>query len=383
MSTNNRWLHRQGNTVVTWKNATIIWGGEVENEISCPSLVVCHLSGRWIQKQTSGDIPTHSLDSVATVLNDKMFVLGGVDKHEVHVDGNVIYFLDLNEWTWTRLIPEGTPPAKQTMSSSSWVYQGNIYTFGSHNRNTQEGLDIFCYNVSKNHWSQPHARGEIPSDRFGQTTIINKGTVFLFGGGSCCHNAKNDLYTLDMQDLRWKMVHGHLTGKAYQSVLPKTRIAHTMTWINQYSAVVHGGLSPRGYNDPRGLEVLEDSWILNLNKAKELQEPSLIWTQIKQGSGVAKHPRGRYGHAAVLEPASLRLWLIGGAAGSSQAIDKVSFNVLPMRLRAIESIIGCIKGDDPRLGPGELPEQLRKEIEAYRIGGEEEKVHNTGESFQM
>ena len=172
MSTNNLWLHRKGNTVVTWKNATIIWGGEVKNEICCPSLVVYHLSGRWIKKQTSGNIPTHSLHSVATVFKDKMFLLGGMDKHEVHVDGNVIYCLDLKEWIWTRLMPEGTPPAEQTISNSAWVYEGNIYTFGSYNLNSKD-LEIFCYNVSKNHWSLPHASGEIPSDRFGQTTIIN------------------------------------------------------------------------------------------------------------------------------------------------------------------------------------------------------------------
>ena len=363
------WLHRVSHIAVTWKEATLIWGGRVKDEFCDPSVVSCHFAGGWIQKKTRGDVPTHFLNSVAAVFNDRMFVLGGIDKHEDHIDGNVIHFLDLNTWMWTRLVPDGNPPAEQSMSNNTWVYEGNIYTFGSYSQN----LEIFCYNISTNHWSKPTARGDIPCHRQGEKVIVNEGTVFLFGGYTIDHH-RNDLYMLDMHKLRWKIIHGVMKDIASYGVVPSARSAHSMTCISQSAAVVYGGVIEATMMGIQQFLVLQDCWILNLDKAKDLQKPSLIWTRIKQ-TELNSRARGlagrRYCHAAVLEPASLRLWLIGGA-GSSQGLCMISFNVLPMRLCAIESIVDCIKGDDPRLRPGECPEQLRKEIEAYRTGTEEE-----------
>ena len=88
---------------VVWKDATLFWGGRVRGCCICdPSLVICHLYGKWIQRKTTGDVPTHTLRTTASVLDDRMLVIGGHDKHRSYEDPIVIYSLDLNTWVWTR-----------------------------------------------------------------------------------------------------------------------------------------------------------------------------------------------------------------------------------------------------------------------------------------
>ena len=62
---------RYGHVAVTWKDATIIWGGKSLNELSDPSLVSCHLYGKWIQKKTTGDVPAHFIHASASVIDDR------------------------------------------------------------------------------------------------------------------------------------------------------------------------------------------------------------------------------------------------------------------------------------------------------------------------
>ena len=67
-------------------------------------------------------------------------------------------------------------------------------------------------------------------------------------------------------------------------------------------------------------------------------------------------------HAAVLEPVSQRLWLIGGR--HKTGIQKMSVNVVPLKVLALEQAARNMSEDDLE---GHCPKALRKEIEAQRL----------------
>ena len=343
-------LDRSGHVAVTWKDATIIWGGQDgPTGTNCdPSSVITHLYGEWTERKTSGDVPTNSVCASASVLNDKMYILGGNSSSDSHY---AVYSLDLNNLVWTRLITGGTSPARSLSTTNSWVYQGNIYIFGGCDFGEKEFKNqLFCYTITTNVWNQVNQKGDIPCKRYGHSTTISGSTAFLFGGVTDNYHLLNDLYMLDMVELRWKRIHGPLAG---DTDVPCARIGHSMTQMNKKVAVVYGGWSNIG-------EKLGDCWVLDLNKAKQLQDPSSIWSlQSKTGDT-------RAFHASVLEPTSLRLWLIGGDEIRHNPISKITINVAPLKILAMESVISGLKENDPRLGAEKCPKTLRDEIEKYR-----------------
>ena len=352
-------LPMYGHVAVTWKNATIVWGGTMPGEelgatmqgLQVKATVCKHLKGKWTKIQTSGNIPGWQFHE-AQVLNDKMFVL------VANNDGDAnLHSLDLHTWIWTMLTPSGAQPSK-TYSAKSWIFGGKIYFFGGGSLE-QEFDQLFCYNASTNSWEWPDMRGNIPNRRRGHLMIISDDTVFLYGGVGeknqfTCHN---DLYVLDMASAMWTKVHGNMStaeGPMSSWSLGK----YTFTRISQSSALVYGSFDEYGPH-----KVVEDCWLLNLHNAKQLMEPSLIWTKMK-----SLPPRAF--HAAVLQPLSKRLWVIGGLNGKSYLpsnLLKIDFRkLLPLKDLALAKVAYNTYDHDPRLAQDQLPERIRNEIDAYR-----------------
>ena len=109
-------------------------------------------------------------------------------------------------------------------------------------------------------------------------------------------------------------------------------------------------------------EGLDVCWLLNLSNAERLKDPSLIWSRIP-----SRFPR--VGHAAVLEPSSQRLWVIGGIDSSREPTSDVleMTNVLlTLKELALYHAARNFKAGDPCLLSDRFPEKLTNEIEACR-----------------
>ena len=363
---------------VTWKDCIIIWKGPRS------SVVYFHVSGKWIEKATSGDMPRECdwpcIDlpmAPPQVLFDKMFVLA----NPCHNDGD-IHTLDLNTLVWTKCTPKGTPPAGRSYGMASWAHMGYLYFFGGHVfieqperkdfyddcpsyikrlrfNDWHDGSNccfcvnhLFCYNVSENSWEWPHLKGTIPSPRIEQLAIVNDGIVFLYGG----YDGKqqyNDLHILDMATLTWRLVHGNI-----EENLPMDQF-HTFTRISKNEAVLYGVKWLSEFMADWRCE--DDCWFLDLQISQNSGQ-SAMWTRMRS------HML-RSDHAAALEPVSRRLWVVGGREepGYRPTINimKMTPNLLPLKLLAIDCIRRCIGSADLRQQPDQLPVQLRKEIKSY------------------
>ena len=351
---------------VTWRNATLVWGGYTTSEHEdTKSNLYLHLSGKWTKQKTHGDFPYRIGCQEAHVQNDTMFALSKTNIGNI----NVMHSLDLNTWMWTMSTPSGTAPSG-SYGISSWAYRGNIYYFGGGIDNPDNNPDMLyvpnnqlvSYNISTDSWEWPDTYGHIPSPRLYHKMIISHDTVFLFGGMELDHENCNDLLFLDLPSMTWKKVHGNMSNGEG----PHNTVNITFTSISESTAVVVGSF----YNDNTKKGV-EDSWLLNLQNAKQLMNLSSIWTRVD----IDIH---RLHHAAVLQPISKKLWVIGGHNYGSKRdilpnLLKINFlKLAPLKDLALDIVAGNICACDPRLGFDELPRQLRAEIDAYkRENGEE------------
>ena len=355
---------------VTWKNATLIWNGFTtlyldDGYLDKFNTVNHHHRGKWTTIETSGDFPKHGAEIYegAHVFNDKMFVL---DEDSGLI---VIHSLDLHSWIWEKLIPGGTVPSVATEGIRSWVFNGKIYVLGG-NDLSQMSIQLACYNIATSSWEWPKQSGDVPSPRTYPLVTISSDTLFLIGGFSDVETpavffegpavafeggSYNDLHLLDMPSMMWKRVHGNMPNGQGPKRCCSPR--YTFTTICHSTAAMIGT-----YYDSDILT--DDGWLLNLHKAKKLMDPSSIWTKITNPFLV------RDSHAAVLQPLSKRLWLIGGynVKGPAMNILKLNFNQLrPLKDLAMDCVARNICAHDPRLAPDDqMTRQLRAEIEAYR-----------------
>ena len=109
-----------------------------------PAEVIYHLDGRWVRKATVGDTPKPTSAATAQVLGHTMVVICGHDQASESCH-NDIFALNLRNWEWTRLSPEGVPPLRCD-KLSSWTHGGKVYGFGGFGEDDQvvygRGRDI-------------------------------------------------------------------------------------------------------------------------------------------------------------------------------------------------------------------------------------------------
>ena len=83
-----------------------------------------------------------------------------------------------------------------------------------------------------------------------------------------------------------------------------------------------------------------------------------MWTQMRN------HFQ-RWGHAAVLEPVSQVLWIIGGFGGYSDVLE-LTRNLLPLKTLAHNCVLHFFEENDDGLQHDQFPLMLKNELETYR-----------------
>ena len=410
---------RVGHVVAVWRETTLIWGGEESGSGSHdsdiqfdPAVVHSHRDGVWTAKTTSGQIPPATLDGVAEVIGDSLYLFGGrVDEdsnsNEIYrledSNSNEIYRLELNTWVWSKLEPKGTRPLKSSFMVS-WVCGEKMFIFGGECDNKEAGtfypaalevvegeFDTLCnqlvfYDCRDNSWNWPTALGTTPSPRnkhaafhvegrysrkVGSLEKCFRSLAFVFGGQGASGDELNDLHFLDMVTMKWELVHHH---DPVSDMNPEPRAYHSLTRISSKAAVLFGGFNTGSFHwwiDGS----FRDCWHLNIGNcvAQEGEDEQAEWRRMYDiwTYAYGHADQGwRSSHRAVQEPNSRRIWMIGGVSEVGLDDEKVdhirelTFAAPSLKVLALESVAGNYKKLESEIR--DLPETfvLRQGIEA-------------------
>ena len=170
-------------------------------------------SGAWTRKQ---DLPTPRIVTNASVINDKIYVIGGMDFNYVNLDANEVYDPSTDTWERIRPLPTrrafpssaaedgiiyaiggGYPDATSTVNAydpltDSWTTKANMLSkrFAAH----AAVVDGIIYNIAGNHYDKNLEAYDPSKDTWTRKTDIPEawgivritaynGLLYAFGGG--------------------------------------------------------------------------------------------------------------------------------------------------------------------------------------------------------
>ncbi|PIA61600.1 hypothetical protein AQUCO_00300841v1 [Aquilegia coerulea] len=261
-------------------------------------------SESWMVLSTAGDIPTPRFNHAATVIGNKMVVVGGETGQGLLDDVQV---LDFEKFSWTTassklyLSPTSLPlkiPACKGHCLVSWGKKALL--IGGRTDQGSDRVSVWAFDTETECWSLIEAKGEIPVARSGHTVIRAGPKLILFGGEDAKRRKLNDLHTFDLKSLIW--LPAQCTGTR-----PSPRCNHVAALHDDRILYIFGGTSKSR----------------TLNDLYSLDFETMIWSRIKIRGF---HPSPRAGSCGVL--CGYKWYIAGGGSRKKRHAETLVFDVL-------------------------------------------------------
>ncbi|KAJ8766471.1 hypothetical protein K2173_022530 [Erythroxylum novogranatense] len=261
-------------------------------------------SENWMVLSVAGDKPSPRSNHAATVVGNKMIVVGGESGNGLLDDVQV---LDFDRFNWTTvssklyLSPSSLPlkiPACKGHSLVSWGKKALL--IGGKTNPPSDRISVWAFDTEAECWSLMETKGDAPVARSGHTVVRASSHLFLFGGEDAKKRKLNDLYMFDLKSLTWLPLHCTGTG-------PSARSNHVATLYEDKILHIFGGSSKS--------KTLNDLYSLNFE--------TMVWSRIKIRGF---HPSPRAGCCGVL--CGSKWYIAGGGSRKKRHSETLIFDIL-------------------------------------------------------
>ncbi|KAJ9154465.1 hypothetical protein P3X46_027795 [Hevea brasiliensis] len=263
-------------------------------------------SENWMVLSISGDKPTPRFNHAATVIGNKMIVVGGESGSESLDDVQVLNF---DQFTWTAissklyLSPSSLPlkiPACKGHSLVSWGKKALL--IGGKMDPASDRISVWAFDMETECWSPLEAKGDVPVARSGHTVVRASSVLILFGGEDAKRRKLNDLHMFDLKSLTWLPLHCTGTG-------PSPRSNHVAALCDDKMLLIFGGASKSR----------------TLNDLYSLDFETMVWSRIKKRGF---HPSPRAGCCGVL--CGTKWYIAGGGSRKKRHSETLVFDIVKL-----------------------------------------------------
>jgi len=182
----------------------------------------------------------------ASVVGNKIYVVGGYDAHDVYNDLSVF---DTDIQSWYKPTTNEGPTAVRAHTST--VVGKKIYIFGGGD-GPNYFKDVWVFDTDNNAWSSLEVHGAIPTARRSHSAELVENKLYVFGGGDG-KQALNDTYYLDVETSTWVKV-------ATRGALPPKRGYHKSVLVGKSMYVIGGSDGQEAFNDVFMFDVGSHTW---------------------------------------------------------------------------------------------------------------------------
>eukprot|EP01135_Chromosphaera_perkinsii_P004079 Nk52_evm10s268 gene=Nk52_evmTU10s268 len=216
----------------------------------------CDSSITWEDPSVEGDVPTVRYGHASAMVNNRIFVWGGIGGHgDKPVYNNDLYMLDVKQMKegWKRLYPKGIVPSAReghTLTALGTM----IYLFGGVQETEAyigEDEEIWRYDTTKNIWEKLSVTGTRPHARLNHSAAV-VGTDLYIYGGYFEGNTLDDLYVFHTSRLEWRK-------PPCKGDTPAPRRDHTCTSVGS-KLYIFGGMGVELYNDITIFDSNTNTW---------------------------------------------------------------------------------------------------------------------------
>ncbi|NXY05887.1 RABEK protein, partial [Pteruthius melanotis] len=195
---------------------------------------------RWVPSGWRGLRPRYEHATfLAAPGPPRLWVFGGA-----HPAGNrgCVQVLDPEIGTWESPAVRGVQPQPRTFHTSSAAIGARLFVFGGGEKGAEPVKDqrLHVFDTATLTWSQPDTHGDPPSPRHGHA-VVAVGTKLFIHGGLAGDVFYNDLFCIDINDMRWVRILP--TGD-----VPGGRASHSSA-VFQDHLYIFGGIGPDGTLD--------------------------------------------------------------------------------------------------------------------------------------
>ncbi|XP_022979721.1 acyl-CoA-binding domain-containing protein 6-like [Cucurbita maxima] len=263
-------------------------------------------SENWMVLSMTGEKPAPRFNHAATVIGNKMIVVGGESGNGLLDDVQV---LDFDKFTWSRassklyLSPSSLPlkiPACKGHGLVSWGKKALLV--GGKTEPGNERVAVWAFDTLTECWSLMEAKGDIPVARSGHTVVRASSVLILFGGEDSRRRKLNDLHMFDLKSFTWLPL--HCTGTS-----PSARSNHVAALYDDKTLLIFGGTSKSR----------------TLNDLYSLDFETMVWSRIKVRGF---HPSPRAGSCGVL--CGTKWCIAGGGSKKKRHAETLIFDVLKL-----------------------------------------------------
>lgn len=155
-------------------------------------------------------------------------------------------------WRELKCAPDaksGAPCARRLHSAV--VHGDGLWVFGGEAAQSKALNDLWRLDLEELRWSKPAAAGDAPSARSAHTACVHGGKLHIFGGCSYRSTAFfNDVHSLDLATLAWER--REVSGSA-----PAPRAGHSGALVGARWLIAGGGNSASGLGDTFVLDLVK------------------------------------------------------------------------------------------------------------------------------
>ncbi|CAI0466711.1 unnamed protein product [Linum tenue] len=264
-------------------------------------------SENWMVLSIAGDKPAPRFNHAATVIGNKMIVVGGESGSGLLDDVQVLNF---DQFTWTTVtsklylspssLPLKIPACKGHCLVLCVSWGKKALLIGGKTDSPSERISVWAFDTGSECWSLMEAKGDIPIARSGHTVVRSSSVLILFGGEDSKKRKLNDLHMFDLKSLTWLPL--HCTGAG-----PSARSNHVAALCDDKTLLIFGGASKSR----------------TLNDLYSLDFESMVWSRIKIKGF---HPSPRAGCCGVLS--GTKWYIAGGGSRKKRHSETLIFDVL-------------------------------------------------------
>ncbi|EDV26766.1 uncharacterized protein TRIADDRAFT_54002 [Trichoplax adhaerens] len=234
----------------------------------------------WIYKASQYDLsPELRSQHSACYYNGCIYVYGGRTKYSTLRD---FWKFNLFNENWENVQPRNDYSPSSRHGQTTVVYRNKLYLFGGQ-FSDQDEASFWIYNFEFNLWSPFEPDGSmIPSTRRNHTASIINGAMYIFGGYIDFRGSTNELWSYAFESDTWELVYP-LDYKDSNS--PLGRYAHS-TVVHDNALWIFGGLNDLNVtNDLWKWDILQQQW--RRIKSKSGPPPLCKHSAVKTSHGMA------------------------------------------------------------------------------------------------